>query len=262
MFGWGSLKPRKNLKLQVIWYDRYWLSPVEWLTAVGKGVLACGVLAYTFYRSWTAFLIMAPAALLFPIYERRRLRNKRKLCLAVQFKEAMMVLAGNLSSGFAVENALAVSREELGLLYGADGLISREFSYMVQQIQVSRTVEQVLDDFARRSGLEDVKSFAEVFGVAKRSGGDLSSIMRHTAEVLRDRMQVREEIRTMTASRQLEQKIMSLIPVFIVFYVEGSSPGFFGQMYGTWLGRILMTGCMAVYLTSILLSQKILDIQI
>lgn len=262
MSGWGNLKRRKNLKQQVIWYDRYCLSAMEWLAAFGKGILACGVLAYTFYRSWTVFLVMAPAAFLFPVYEKRRLRDKRKLVLAVQFKEAMVVLAGNLSSGFAVENALAVSREELTMLYGADGLISREFSYMVQQIRVSRTVEQVLEDFARRSGLEDVKSFAEVFGVAKRSGGDLSGIMRHTAEVLRDKMQVREEIRTMTASRQLEQKIMSLIPIFIVFYVEGSSPGFFGQMYGTMLGRILMTGCMAVYLASILLSRKILDIQI
>lgn len=232
------------------------------MAAVGKGMLVCGVLAYTFYRSWTAFLIMAPASFLFPVYEKRRLRDKRKRCLAIQFKEAMVVLAGNLSSGFAVENALAVSREELILLYGTSGLISREFSYMVQQIQVRRTVEQVLEDFAQRSGLEDIKSFAEVFGVAKRSGGDLSGIMRHTAEVLRDKMQVREEIQTMTASRQLEQKVMSLIPVFIVFYVDGSSPGFFGQMYGTWLGRILMTGCMAVYLASIFLSIKILDIEV
>lgn len=66
----------------------------------------------------------------------------------------------------------------------------------------------------------------------------------------------------MTASKQLEQKIMNLIPFFIVFYVESSSPGFFDQMYGTSMGRMLMSGCLAVYLASFLLAAKILDIEV
>ncbi len=210
----------------------------------------------------TAFVWMLPAVLAFPVYEGKRLRDRRKCLLEQQFKEGMVILAGNLSSGYAVENALAVSREELALLYGEDGLLTREFSYMVQQIRVNRTVEQVLAEFAERSGLEDVQNFSEVFSVAKRGGGDLSGIMRHTAEVLRDKMQVREEIRTMTASRQFEQKVMSLIPFFIVFYVESSSPGFFEQMYETALGRVLMSGCLAVYLVSLAVSRKILNIQV
>ncbi len=230
--------------------------------ALAKGAAGGGLLAYTFYRSMTAFVWMLPAVLAFPVYEGKRLRDRRKCLLEQQFKEGMVILAGNLSSGYAVENALAVSREELALLYGEDGLLTREFSYMVQQIRVNRTVEQVLAEFAERSGLEDVQNFSEVFSVAKRGGGDLSGIMRHTAEVLRDKMQVREEIRTMTASRQFEQKVMSLIPFFIVFYVESSSPGFFEQMYETALGRVLMSGCLAVYLVSLAVSRKILNIQV
>ena len=86
--------------------------------------------------------------------------------------------------------------------------------------------------------------------------------MRQTAEIIRDKMQVREEILTMTASRQFEQKIMNLIPFFIVFYVESASPGFFGQMYGSSLGRVLMSGCLAVYLISYILAKRILEIEV
>ena len=103
--------------------------------------------------------------------------------MAVQFKESMVILASALSSGYAMENALAVSREELSMLYGEDGLITREFSYMIAQLKTNRTVEEVLNDFAERSGLEDVKNFSEVFSVAKRSGGDLSEMC------IRDRSQ-------------------------------------------------------------------------
>ena len=123
-----------------------------------------------------------------------------------------MLLASSLSAGFSIENALATSVDELSLLYGNNGLMVKELSFMVQQIRTNRSIEQVLEDFSQRSGLEDVQNFTEVFSVAKRSSGDVGSIMRHTAEIIRDKMQVQEEIITMTASRQFEQKIMNLIP--------------------------------------------------
>ena len=174
----------------------------------------------------------------------------------------MVILAASLSAGYAMENAMAVSLEELKLLYGPDGLIVQEFSGMVQQIRTNRNVEQVLLEFAGRSGLEDVQNLAEVLGIGKRTGGDLGSIMRHTAEVIRDKMQVKEEIMTLTASRQFEQKIMNMIPFFIVFYVEGTSPGFFDQMYRTGMGRGLMTLCLGLYLTAFWLSERILEIEV
>lgn len=206
--------------------------------------------------------MMLPLGLCYPVYERRRLKQRRLTELADQFKEAMVVLAASLGAGFSVENALVVSRDELVVLYGEDGMIVREFSRMIQQIRTNQPVERVLEDFADRTGLEDIRSLSEVFSVAKRSGGDLGGIMRRTAEVIRDKMQVKEEIRTMTASKQFEQKIMNLIPFFIVFYVESSSPGFFDQMYRTTLGRVLMSGCLAAYVVSFLLTRKILDIEV
>lgn len=182
--------------------------------------------------------------------------------LASQFKEGMAVLASALSAGYSVENALAVSEQELSLLYGREGMITREFSGMVQQLRMNRTAEQLLSDLADRSGLEDIWNFSEVFSAAKRSGGDLGSIMRHTADVIRDKMQVKEEIATLTASKQFEQKIMNMIPFFIVFYVDSTSPGFFSQMYGTGLGRMLMSVCLVVYLAAYAMSQKILAIEV
>lgn len=245
----------KSCVQPAIRYDRYRLNIRELALGLGKGIAVCGVLSYTYYRSIYAFLWMLPFAAAGPVAERKRLMKKRKQELALQFKESMMILASSLSAGYSIENAMAASIEELTALYGKKGLMTREFTLMVQQIQMNRPVERLLEDFAARSGLDDIQSFAEVFSVAKRSSGDLGSIMRHTAEVIRDKMQVREEIATMTASRQFEQKIMNMIPFFIVFYVESASPGFFDQMYGTSLGRILMSGCLAVYLTAYLMAK-------
>ncbi|MGN0158670.1 MAG: type II secretion system F family protein [Brotaphodocola sp.] len=259
---WETFRRSRNSETPVIRYDQYRLSAGQWIFAIGKGEIVCGILTFTFYRSFLVFLVMSPIAWFYPIYEKRRLKHQRLLILGSQFKESMVVLAGALSAGYSVENALVASRGELVLLYGEDSLIVKEYSYMIQQMRMNRSVEWLFQEFAERSGLEDIQSFAEVLTAAKRSGGDLSGIMRHTAEVIRDKMQVKEEIRTMTAARQFEQKIMNLIPFFIVFYVDISSPGFFRQMYETWMGRCLMSLCLVLYLISFFLSRKILNIEV
>lgn len=265
----GNFKNEKNLRQraipckQAIHYDEYPLSVQEKLLAVGKGIAVSGMFAYAFYRSLLVFALLLPVCCILMLRREQQVRLKnRKLLLAQQFKEAMVILAASLSAGYAMENAMAVSLEELRLLYGTEGMIVQEFSTMVQQIRTNRNVEQVLLEFAGRSGLEDVQNLAEILGIGKRTGGDLGSIMRHTAEVIRDKMQVKEEIMTLTASRQFEQKIMNLIPFFIIFYVEGTSPGFFDQMYQTTVGRVLMTVCLLLYLLALWLAERILDIEV
>lgn len=226
------------------------------------GAAVCGMVSYTFYRSMYVFLFLLPLGLGYPLLYRRTLRKERLFRLNQQFKEGILILAANLSAGYSLENALAISGQELDMLYGKDGMINHEFSGMARQLRMNRTVEQVFFDFADRSGLEDVKNFAQVLKAAKRSGGDLVAIINHTAGVIRDKAQVKEEIVNMTAAKKLEQKIMNVIPFFLILYIDQASPGFFGMMYETGMGRVLMTICLGVYGFALWLSKRILDIPI
>ncbi|MDO5415845.1 MAG: type II secretion system F family protein [Lachnospiraceae bacterium] len=243
-------------------YEHYQLTAAEWLLYGAEGIGACALVAYTFYRSLMVFVLFLPLGMSYPIFHRRMLKEARLFRLNQEFKEGILILAANLSAGYSIENALVNSSRELDMLYGEDGMINREFSGMARQVQMNRTVEQVFFDFADRSGLEDVKNFAQVFKAAKRSGGDLVVIINQTAGVIRDKNQVREEIANMTASKKLEQKIMNLIPFFLIFYIDSASPGFFGMMYESGLGRGLMTVCLGVYVFAFWLSKRILDIPV
>lgn len=243
-------------------YDEYILTPVQWFFYGFQGLAVGGVFAYIFYRSAAAFLFFIPLSILFPLMKKKEHREKRLEELNLEFKEGILLLSSFLSAGYSVENAFFASARELAVLYGEDGLISKEFCHIESQIRMNRSVEQALSEFAGRSGLDDVKNFAEVFAAAKRSGGELVSIISHTADVIRDKVQVRQEILTMTAAKQFEQKIMNMIPFFIVFYIDTTSPGFFHIMYTTGIGRILMTICMALYVTAFFIARKIMRIEL
>ena len=233
-------------------YRSYRLSFPEWTRCLLEGMAACGVTAYVFYRSLTAFLLFLPAAFAWPSVCRKRYCKKRQEELRLQFKEAIRILASSLSAGYAVENAFAAGVRELRELYGEEAVITREFSYLSHQLSMNRTVESLLFDFAVRSGLDEIKQFAEIFAVSKRSRGELVSVVNHV---------VQEEILTMTAEKRLEQKIMNLMPYLIVLYVDLASPGFFAPMYETAAGRLVMTVCLLVYLSACLLSSRILRME-
>ena len=60
----------------------------------------------------------------------------------------------------------------------------------------------------------------------------------------------------------MEQKVMNLMPLMILLYVDLSFGGYLDGLYHNIFGILVMTACLAVYLASYLLSEKIMSIQV
>ena len=243
-------------------YRIYRLSFSEWILYGGFGVMCAAAASYVFYRSFAVFLVFAPVGALYPLLKRKELINRRKARLLSEFREGISALSSALSAGFSLENSMKESEAEMWMIYGSGSLIAAEFAYINHRVGMNIPVEQAWEEFAERSNEDDVRNFAGVVKVAKRSGGEIVSIIAHTADTIGDKIHIEDEIRTMTAAKRFEQKIMNAIPIGIVLYIEFTSPGFFDSMYASIGGRAIMTACMAVYIAAIYLSGKILDIEI
>ena len=117
-------------------------------------------------------------------------------------------------------------------------------------------------DFSNRSGLEDVESFCQVFVFAKRGGGNFVKIIKATVGQISDKLEIKREISTMIASKKLEQKIMQAVPVFILFYLDLTSPEFLQVLYQNPFGILVMTVCLLLYIAAMFLAEKIVNISV
>lgn len=244
-------------------YRYYKLTPSDRVTYGIIGAAGAAVISLLFYRS--VFLALALAllsAFCMPVLAKGYLKKKRSVLLSQQFREAIGIVGGYLSAGFSVENAFGAAAGQLSALYGEGADITREFTVIRNGVSVNRPVEELLDDLAERSGLDEIKSFAEVFSIAGRTGGSLTTIIERTVSVIREKMEVSEEIQNITASKRFEQKIMFAIPFFLVIYLDVTNPGFLDPMYDTAAGRVIMTGCLLLMAASWFASSKILDIKV
>ena len=78
---------------------------------------------------------------------------------------------------------------------------------------------------------------------------------------MRARHDTEREIQVLIASRKLEQHVMNVIPIFILAYLKLTFGDFLLPLYVNLFGICFMTGCLGTYGVTILLADKILDIQ-
>ena len=250
---------KKNSALQD--YDEYLLNPGEWIFAFIKGIAALMLIAYVFYRSTAAFFILLPAIAVYLLTERRNTVKKRRYEMMLQFREMMNAVIAGLQAGYSIENAFVHAYEDMRLMYGADAMISIELRAIARKLKNNLNIEDALDDLAGRAHVQDITDFAEVFRIAKRSGGDLPGILRNTADLISDRIEVQREIATQISAKKMEQGIMNLVPFGIILYIDATSPGFFDPLYHSPFGAAVMSAMLAVYIAAYLLAGKILDIR-
>lgn len=234
----------------------------ENLEILGKGIGILAVVSYFFYRSIWAFFLFLPYLIFYFRKKKQEEQERQAEVLRYQFKDGIMAVSAALNAGYSVENAFREGRKDLALLYKNEDPIMKEFQRITRGLDANERLEKLLFDFAARSQLEEVEGFAEIFSTAKEAGGDFSVIIQTTAKRISARMEVKREIKTMVAAKNFEQKIMSLVPFFIMFYIDLTSPGFFGELYGNMLGVLVMTVCLGIYLLSRYLAGRIMRIQV
>ena len=175
---------------------------------------------------------------------------------------AMQTVTTSLTAGYSVETAFEDTLKELPLIYREDDMIVQEFRGIVSKLRMNQNLEELLQSLAVRSGIEDVRNFAEIFAIAKRSGGNLIAIIRNTIQSIGQKNETRKEIQVVLAAKKMEQNMMSIIPCLILFYVQTVSPGFLDGMYHNPMGIAIMTAALAVYAGAVFWGRKIVDIEV
>lgn len=242
----------KNLKRRVfIKYLRF--RGIEVL----KILLIAGFFAFFFYRSIWAFIPMLIPAVAILVWERRKQENDQNEQMLRQFSECILSVAGGVKTGYAAENAFLESMKDMEMMYGKEAGILRELQILQRSLKNHVTLERGLQEMGRRTGLEEIDEFAEIFSIAKRNGGSMTEVISLTSYSIRNRAEARKEIHTLLASKRLEQKVMNLMPFLLVLYLQFTNPGYFDIFYEDFTGRILMTVFLLWYLAAYGLSEYI-----
>lgn len=233
-----------------------------------KGELAAAVLisaavtiffAIFFYRSMIAVLPLSAIGICCFCSIRRKKIEQTKEELTVQFRECILSVSTSLRAGYAVENAFRECRQDMAMLYGEEALICGELDYIRRGLDINIVLEELLADLAERSSCPEIREFVQIFILAKRNGGSMPDIIRGSAAMIGQKIELRQEIAVMLSGKQMEQNIMKVMPFGILLYISLANRGYFDVLYHNWQGAALMTGCLGIYLLAYVMGERIMD---
>ncbi len=250
-------------EIELIDYTTYDMSKIEKsrYALTGMGVLF--LIGYVFYHS---FLLSTIISLLGLLYSRTQLKNiikKRQDQLLIEFKDALYSIYTSLSAGDSAKNAIIKVVKDMEDLYAdRDNFIIEEFSIMKRKLDLNLDIEDVLNDFAHRSGLEDVTNFVDVFLTGLETGEGNEEIIKNAINSIMDKIEIKRDIEVMISEKKFESKIMSGMPIFLILFLSLSAPDYFAPMYTTLMGRIAMTGVGIGLILASMLANKIMRIEV
>lgn len=223
-----------------------------------ESVVVVLVITYCFYRNWWAALPVSLVGICFYRQEKKELWMQEMEERRQQFKELLFLTATGLKAGYSVENAFLNSYEDLKNLFGRDCYICHILLHLQQNLRNHNSITEMWKTIGESSGIVEIQEFAKVFAVAKKSGGNMTQLLQTTADVIGKRVEIKKEIYILLSAKRLELKIMNIMPLVIMLYMEITSPGYFDVMYHSPGGLVIMTIILFLYVAGYGLGRRII----
>ena len=257
----GAKKPDESAGLPD--YDKCEMTGRERIVCIITGCAAIYAAGFIFYRSHAFSALLCPLGFFYPYFKAKRIIEKRKENLNIQFKDMLYSLSSSLSAGKPVELALPCVLKDLAVLYpDPDTDIIMEVLYIIRKTEFNEPVESAFSDFARRARLEDIENFADVLRICKRTGGNIVEVIKNTSNIISDKVEIKQEIKVMLSERKFEQKVLNALPVLMVMLLSASAGNYMEPVFTTLPGRVVMTVSITLFASAYFISRKIMSIRV
>lgn len=191
---------------------------------------------------------------------RNNLKIKRDKKLRKQFMNLLEDLSVSLAAGNTLNDSFVNAKSYMQSQYTEKDMIIQELVEIVSGMDNGHTLEEMMTAFGKRAGNEDIENFSNVISNCYRMGGNFKDVIRKTRDIISDKIAIEEEIETKLASNKLQHNAMCLMPIALVGMLKLSSSSF-AENLSSFLGVVITTVAIAIFVASYLWGQKIINIE-
>ncbi|MCX7823973.1 MAG: type II secretion system F family protein [Verrucomicrobiae bacterium] len=232
------------------------LWPGEFAT-LRLAVAALGALAgLVLLETYLAAGILAVAGYGIPTLLLHLRKRKRLSKFEQQLPHMLQMLVSSLRSGASLNRSLEVAAQM------SRPPMSKDLAIVLRETSLGIPLEESLDSMARRVGCPDFETVVVGYQIQRESGGSLTAVLSKVAEAVRLRLQLRGELRALTAQGRFSALIISLLPVAVGVVLKVASPSYLEPLFEDWSGRALLLGALVWQTIGALIIWKIVNIKI
>lgn len=189
-----------------------------------------GVLAWMVTGSLLFSIPVFAGMALVPRLMFRWMRTRRRRMFEEQLPDALLMLAGGLRAGAGLSTAIAQ------LVPEAPAPLGQEFTLMLREQKMGLTLEQSLNNLARRMPTQTTTLVVSAMRIATETGGGLAETLERTSHTIRSRLQMEGKIGALTAQGKLQAWVVGLLPLALMMILNQMEPVAMSLLWHTPLG--------------------------
>lgn len=230
------------------------LRPGEFLVLAGSASLASLAVGMIFSGPMVGAALVAITLLGFRISLSIK-RDRRQAAFVDQLGDTLQLLAGTLRSGYGVLQAIDIISRE------AEAPTSGELRRVVLENRLGRDLVEALRGVVERVESMDFEWVVEAIEIHQEVGGDLAEVLDAVAATIRDRNQIRRQVRALSAEGRLSAVILVLLPIGMALFISVTNPTYIAELTGSFAGRLMIGAGVFLMIVGGLWMRRVVDVE-
>jgi tight adherence protein B len=203
---------------------------------------------------WGIPLALALGAL--PLLYVLRARGKRLAALERQLPDAIDLMGRALRAGHAFPTALKMVGDEMAEPVGS------EFRTLFDEINYGVSMQNALLNLVARVPSTDLQYFVVAVLIQRETGGNLAELLDNISAIVRARLKLMGQVRTLSAEGRLSAWILGLLPFATAALINLVNPGFMKVLWEDPIGPNLVAGALTLMAFGVWWMRQIIRIRV
>ncbi|MCF3137757.1 type II secretion system F family protein [Paenarthrobacter sp. AR 02] len=207
--------------------------PSEFSVLILIGSLVTGLMGFLLHGFILAvvFAFLSPLAALLIVKVRT---GRRRTAFGNQLSDMLLALSGSLRAGHGITQSLQSASLEM------PAPMSQELARIVNENRVGRPVSESMADVGRRMQCEDFEWLSQAIEINREVGGDLAGVLDHVGETVRERAQIKGQVRALAAEGKFSAYILIALPFVVAGFLNIANPGYMAVLTQSLLGWVFI----------------------
>lgn len=184
------------------------------------------------------------------------LETRRRAEIVAALPDALAQISGAMRAGATFLTAVETMVDE------SSGPLSQEFSLMLREQRMGKTLNDALDNVAERSASEEMDLVVTAAQISRELGGNLSDIFERLSHSLRRKIEMEGKIKALTSQGKMQGWVVGLLPFFIIAALCMIEPESMRPIFTSLLGWCFLAVILLMEIMGALMIRKIVSIDI
>ena len=183
-------------------------------------------------------------------------QSKRTKAFADQLPDMLTMLIGSLRAGYGLLYAITVIEKEM------PEPIAAEFGRVVKETALGYSITDALDHLVDRMQNDDLALIVTAIHIQNEVGGSLAEVLETIARTIRERIQLKGQIRSITSQQRMTGSVLSGLPIFVGGVLFVISPDYMNDLFQPGWPLLIPIGAMGMVICGNVLMRKLLQIDV